>query len=127
MCFFFLSWLSGHAQIQATLERSQGVQGVIQRLIFFDRVSAGGKEFTCTVDNCFLGIRDSGGNPGLVRLEKSSGVEVAPTVWHRLGGGRTIHTDYLEMRLRVSPQESSVSTVVRLQRKRHTANPVFVP
>lgn len=37
--------LGCRAEIQATLERSQGIERIIQGLVFFDRVGAGGKKF----------------------------------------------------------------------------------
>jgi hypothetical protein len=61
---------SGHrTEIQATLERSQGIERIIQGLVFFDRVGPGGKELAGTGHDCFFGVGDSRRNPVLVRLE----------------------------------------------------------
>jgi hypothetical protein len=61
--------LGCRTEIQATLERSQGIERIIQGLVFFDRVGAGGKEFAGPGNDRFFGVGYSRRNPPLVRLE----------------------------------------------------------
>jgi hypothetical protein len=55
--------LGCRTEIQATLERSQGIERIIQGLVFFDRVGAGGKEFAGPGNDRFFGVGYSRRNP----------------------------------------------------------------
>jgi hypothetical protein len=60
------------------VERAQGVQGIIECLVFFDRVRASGEKFPCPGHDRFLGFGDSRRKPVVVGLEQSGGVKLSP-------------------------------------------------
>jgi len=72
--------LSGDClQLQTILQGSQSVQSIVQSLIFFDRIVARGKKFSCSRYDRLFGIGDSCWHAILVGLEQGSGVKLAPT------------------------------------------------
>ena len=72
-------------EAEAILQCTQSIQGIIQSLIFFDRVGAGRKQFTCPGYNRALSIGDSSRDLFFVGLEEGCDVELPPMRKLKLG------------------------------------------
>ena len=64
--------------MQATLQCSQGVQGIIQGLILFDGIVARRKEFPRPGHYSLLGIRNSGRHLFAIGLKQCSDIQFTP-------------------------------------------------
>jgi len=76
------------AELHASVERPQGIQGIVQCLVFFNSVSAGGEEFPCPCHDRLLGVGDSRRKPVRVDLEECSSVKLSP--FPGQGGGSAL-------------------------------------
>jgi hypothetical protein len=76
--------LTGHT----ALESAEGVQGVIQRLIFFNGIGTTGEEFSSSRHDCFFGVGNARGKFLVIGLEQRSLIQFAPRGKTGVGSGR---------------------------------------
>jgi hypothetical protein len=80
--------LSSHSPyLQATLQRPQCIQSIVQCLVFFDGVITRREKFSCSRYDRLFGMGNSRRDPMPIGFEKSGSVKLAPA-FRITGGGK---------------------------------------